>query len=42
MAYASGSGYVTGSGNAGTPADLAGMSDDLVLTLWSSKLHMET
>jgi len=42
MAYASGSGFVTGSGNAGTPADLAGMSDDLVLTLWSSKLHMET
>lgn len=38
MAYASGQGFATGTSGATDAA----MSDDLVLTLWSSKLHMET
>ena len=38
MAYASGQGFTTGTSGASDAA----MSDDLVLTLWSSKLHMET
>ena len=38
MAYLSGQGFATGT-SGGTDA---AMTDDLVLTLWSSKLHMET
>ena len=38
MAYASGQGFTTGTSGASDAA----MTDDLVLTLWSSKLHMET
>jgi hypothetical protein len=42
MPYSAGQGFVTGTGNGSSSTDFGTMSDDLILTLWSSKLHMET